>query len=202
MRHKIKGTLIFLYSSIIFGVIGTLFLIRDILSFVIEGSPSPTLVFTAGFPVLAVILYMFWKKSKTMEADPLKISLPVWVGFIFTWLGAAFTQVIITLGQKNEDLYPILIISIILIFLGAPLFIVGLINTIQPSRATENALKTIIKIITIIAVIIALLPVVALIAGTFMTGQYIVGIIISLFLIFFIWLFLYIFRKNKKNKLK
>ena len=197
MKFNIKGSKKYLISAILFGIAGFLFLSVSIFNYFEEGN-SPLFGFSSGLVIFAFIMLWFWKLYKETGQDPLKKNIIFFIGYLFSWLGIGFTQALL-IGEVGvfKDFVAPVVVGII----GVPLLIVGIKNIIEPGSVAEDRNKKVIRWVLIFATIAGIMPVILIIAAAYYNGNYIIASLILAVLSFFIWLFLFLFKKKKNRTL-
>lgn len=198
MKTQVKGPLKYLIASLVFGIVGLIFSINEILK-IVGGKQSFTIIFVLGMLPFSVLLFKLFREYKKSKTEPLngKI-LPLFVGYIFTWIGAGFTYVSILGILKNDESFYVLFLISLLFFglLGLPLLIPSTRMLFNPNENNEKKIIKAVKFVTICATIMGLSPIIIIIIGVFYAGYYVGGSISVVVLGFIIWLFFKL--KNRK----
>jgi len=196
MKYQVKGPLKYLIASIVFGLVGSLFTIRE-LAKLFAGEKAFLLIFSIGMIPFAVLMFKFYKLYKNNDKDPLAQFLPFYVGYMFSWLGATFAQVGLMIEKDNNENYFIAFLGLLFFIMGLPLFIASLRGILNPSNKNILAVKKMTKFVTIFATILGLSPVLLLIIGMFFAGFYIGGGISLAIFAGLIWLFFKLANRKK-----
>lgn len=199
MKTQIRGPLKYLIASIVFGLVGSVFSINEILK-IVGGKQSFTIIFVLGMIPFSVIIFKIYRIYKKTKSDPLNGKvLPLFVGYLFTWIGAGFTHVSILGILKNDENFYVLFIISVLFFalLGLPLLIPSIRMLFNPNENNEKKITKAIKFVTICATLMGLSPVFMIIIAVFYAGYYVGGAISVVVLGFIIWLFFKLKNRDK-----
>ena len=200
MRIPLTGPGKYLTAGIVFAIAGTPFFIGAVIDTFHKNSGF--LIFTSGLVLFSAIMFWFWQLYLKTGNDPLSKNLPFWVGYLFSWLGSGFLQILLSASSVKDEMIMPIILSVIFIILGLPLLYVGVKNIFRPGSQNEATQLKIVDVVIWIAVIIGLSPVVILIIGIFYTGNYILGSILTAIFMFAIWGFRKIRKKKSPREMK
>ena len=226
MKISITGSKRYLIAAILFGVLGVIFSIRDIV-ILYEGETPLTLIFSVGMVGFAVIIYKMYEVGKKKGVDILgepeydeygkevrvsfrqesyservkdlkprnKVLLQLYVGYVFTWLGAAFAFI-----GFATDIAVAAILGSIFFIIALPSFITSFKYYINPTEKNIKAVSKAVNFLVIVAIIMGVSPIFVLIAGLYASGYYVAFFIIIGIIFFVAWLIIRAqIKKRKKN---
>ncbi len=200
MRTKIKGPKRFLVAGILFGL-GALMLFVNFTGAKLYALYS----FPAGMAILSAMLIWFYVRAKR-GADPLKQSMSLYVGFLFTWLGGSFlgAAFLVPADKVGQVIIP----STICLLAGIGILIGVLVSRRRAAKGEltdKEVRKSDSKVGAVIGLIVAIIVVVPLLvlAGIAVYHQrWVPALVLGLPPLLLIVITILVKRFGKKGRLK